>query len=208
MKKLFTLALSALALVGLSGCGENYSKDVLAAGEGVSYHAVGGFEGAWAAKAENKMEATSVAEVAKLDKALAKTLAKKSLQHLYVAKIEIKAESAGWETNTLVNGEVKKVDGKFTLKAIEAAWNAEEETYTNTHWIPNPADTDCCHLEALTENLFVPPYQKEKDANGFSWADNPVMNVEEGFYHVVVAKYTATSTEAVAGYGFGVVAAK
>ena len=207
MKKLFTLAL--LAVASLTACGgQSYDKTVKAAPEGVTYHAVGGFEGSWAATEATKMTATSVAEVAKLDADLAKVLAKKSIEHLYTAKIEIKAESAGWTAKLLKDGEVKEVDGKFTLKVIEAAYLAEEQTYTNTHWIPNPADTDPCHAEALTSNIFMPSYVKEPDEHGFSWADNPVMDVAEGFYHVVMAKYTTLSSATAIGYGFGLVAAK
>ena len=207
MKKLFTLAL--LAVASLTACGgQKFDETVKAAGEGVTYHYVGGYEGTWAAGEGNKMTATSVAEVAKLDKELAKVLAKKSIEHLYTAKIEIKAESAGWTAKLLKDGEVKEVDGKFTVKVIEAAFLAEENTYTNTHWIPNPADTDPCHVEALTSNIFIPAYQKEPDEHGFSWGDNPVMDVTEGFYHLVMAKYTTLSSATAIGYGFGLVAAK
>ena len=206
MKKLFTLAL--LAVTSLTACGQSFDKEVKAAPEGVTYHYVGGYEGSWAATEKNVMTATSVAEVAKLDKALAKTLAKKSIEHLYMAKITIPTEDANWTANMLKDGEVKEVNGKFTVKVIEAAFLAEEQTYTNTHWIPNPADTDPCHVEALTSNIFMPTYQKEPDEHGFSWGDNPVMDVEVGSYNLVIAKYTTLSSATAIGYGFGLVAAK
>ena len=216
MKKLFTLLLSTFAVIGLSACGgEKFDDTVLAAGEGVSYHLVGGGEAKkhdlaeWGAIEANKMEATSVAEVAKFSKGLAKTLAGKSLQHLYVGTLEVLEQyKAGWEAMYVKDGEEVKVDGYATVKVIEGAYNAEEQTYSHTHWIPNPADTDCCHLEALTDNLFIPPYQKTADEHGLSWNSNPVIMSGEGVYKVVIAKYTVQSTEAVCGYGMGVVLSK
>ena len=211
MKKLFTLALSAVALMSLSACGggENYSKDVLAAPEGVNFHYVNTvYE--WAAKDNNKLAATSVAEVAKFDKALAKTLAGKSLKYLYSVELTIAEADTedAWKAKYVAGGELKEVNSKYAIKVIESAWNDEESTYSNTHWIPNPADTDCCHVEALNEGIFVPPYQKEKDDNGLSWADNPVMIAQPGKYHFVFAQYTNVSSESAAGYGFGLSAAK
>ena len=77
MKKLLTVALGAILLCGIAGCGASYDKTVLAvSGDDAqkSFHAVGGFggvDGTWSPTEANKMEATSVAEVAKLDKKLA-----------------------------------------------------------------------------------------------------------------------------------------
>ena len=206
MKKLFTLALSALALVGLSACGESYSKDVLSAdAAGLSFHAVGGW-GVWEAKAENKMTATSVAEVAKLDKAVAKKLAKRNLVYLYQFDIEIK-DDAGWTTKAMVNGEKKEdIDGSHAIKAIAAEFNAEEQTYTNKYWITNPGDNNNCNAEALTDNIYMPPFQKLEDENGFSWANDPVYIGEKGSFTFVVAQYKEVSAATVYGFGFALIA--
>lgn len=208
MKKLFTFALSAVALMALSACGgANYSKDVLSAEkDGLSFHAVGGW-GVWEAKDENKMTATSVAEVAKLDKAVAKKLSERNLVYLYQFDIEIKGD-AGWTKKALVNGEVKEIDGSHAVKAIAAEYNSEEQTYTNKYWITNPGDNNNCNAEALTDNIFMPPFQKETDENGFSWADDPVHIGEEGKYHFVVAQYKEVSSATVYGFGFALIAAK
>lgn len=230
MKKLFTLALSSVAILGLAACGGKKKTDpkpqpssgesspavdpldeVLAIEEGKSFHCVGGHLGAdpavaWAAIEGNKMTAASVNQVKALDATLGAALARKSLKYLYTFDLTIGEEDLGWTAKKVINGEEIEVDGKFTLKAIEAAYNEEEGNYTNTHWIPNPADSDCCHAEALTNNIFIPPYQKEADEHGLSWSDNPVMDVEAGNYTFVLAQYTVPSTQDVCGYGFGLVA--
>ena len=229
MKKLFTLAISSLAVIGLVACGGSKKKDdpkpqptpsePAASTPAVTpstqpsspaatpseepvvgepgFHAVGGW-GEWEALEENKMAEVEADDV----EGLAALLAEKDVAEIYAFDLTIGEESAGWETNALIDGAVEAVDGKFTVKVINSGWNEEEEVYTNDHWIPNPADTDCQHAEALTDNIFMPTYQKEPDENGFSWSDNPVMLVEEGTYTFVCVKYNAVSSEEVCGYGF------
>ena len=206
MKKLFITGLSALMLLGVAGCGASYSDAVLSGeADGYTFHAVGGW-GEWEAKDGNKMTATSVKAVSEFSKDLADKLSKKSLKYLYV--MTIKTTDASWgadDPKAKVNGEVKTFPGGCTVKCIRATWNKEESTYVNDQWIPNPADTSPAHMEALTDNLWVSPYQKDLDPDGFSWADNPVVTSGVGSYHFVVAQYTATSSESVVGYGFGLV---
>ena len=208
MKKLFTFALSAVALMALSACGgASYSKEVLEDKDGYSYHAVGGW-GEWAGADGNKMAATSVAEVAKLDKAVANKLAKKNLKHLYT--FEVTLTDASWgEANdpyALVNGEKKQFPGGHTVKVLRCKYNAEKEAYGDDFWYPNPGDNQNNHVEALTSNLFISPFQKLPDENGFSWADNPVVTSETGTYTLVFAEYNAVASETVANAGFAVIA--
>ena len=205
MKKLFTLALSAVALMALSACGENFSKDVLARTDAKSYHVTGQFAD-WEVKQDGsfKMNATSVAEVAKASKAVAKNLAKKSIAYLYSYELNVTSE-ATWTTKALVNGELKEFNGNHAVKVIRADWNAEEETYTNDQWI---SDTDYkAYLESLSDNLWVSPnYQKEADDNGFSWNYNPTITSEDGKYLIVLAEYTTASAEGVYGFGMAAIA--
>lgn len=206
MKKLFVTCLSAITLFGVAGCGTSYSDKVLPADEGVTLHAVGGW-GEWKGTEENKMTATSVKAVSEFDKALADKLAGKSLKYLYVANITIPEKDSGWKAKYVdKDGKEVEVDGAFTLKAIECSYNAAEEVYTSDQWIPDPADQGhAAHVEALTDNLFFPPYQKEEDEHGLSWASNPVITSKAGSYRFVVARYTTQSTATAIGYGFGLV---
>ena len=147
---------------------------------------------------DNKMEEIALAN----DANLAQLLADKDVESIYAFNLTIGEEDAGWPAKALKDGAVEEVDGKFTLKVIISGWDEDEEVYTNEHWLPNPADTDPQHVEALTDNIFMPVYQKEEDENGFSWASNPVMLVEEGTYQFVCVEYNAISSEEVVGYGF------
>ena len=221
MKKLLTLALGTLLACTMSACGakkssssekesegKNYSKVVLEA-DNNTFHAVGGW-GEWAMTAENEMEATSVYEVSKLSEAVADKLAAKGehLLYLYVfegAVIGTKDDS-GWTSNAKVNGEVKAFDGSATLKAIRGVYDAASESYSDGQWIPNPVSGGAAHTESLSDNLFISPWKEEKDADGFSWADNPVVTDEGGgTYTVVVAQYDTASTAEVAEFGMAAI---
>lgn len=182
-----------------------YDSTVLANPDSeISYHAVGGFEGSWMATDLTKMSPTSVDNIANHDTDLADILTNKPLQYLYYKQIEIN-HGATWVNKAMVNGEVVEFNGGHTVKVIEAIFDREDQVYANNHWITTPADVDAQNAEALTDNIFIPPYQKEQDANGFCWADNPVITSQNGKYLFVLAKYTYQSSERVAGWGFGAI---
>ena len=206
MKKLFTLALSSLMVLGAAACGTtSYDDTVLSAEkDGLSFHAVGGW-GVWEATKDNLMTATSVKAVSELDKGVADKLAKKNLVYLYSRVIEIK-DDAGWTKDAMVNGTKTTFDGSHAIKCIAAEYNKEEETYANKYWITNPGDNNNCNAEDLSGNIFMPPFQKDKDANGFSWADDPVFTGEKGTYTFVVAQYKEVSSPTVYGFGFAMIA--
>lgn len=192
MKKLFTLGFSALMILGVASCGSKAPAD-----PDHTYHAVGGW-GDWNATDDNKMTAITVDDA----KELGVDLSAKSVEYVYKFDFSIGTTDVDWTANAKVNGEVKKFNGKFTIKAIAASYDKEEETYNHDQWIPNPADTGPAHVEALTDNVFFPAYQKEKDPDGFSWADNPVITSGEGDYTFLCVKYTTVSTATDIGYGF------
>ena len=208
MKKLFTIALSALMIVGAAACGTaSYDDTVLPAAGGVEYFAAGGWgdavNGNWSPKDENKMTATSVAEVAKIDEAVAKKLAKKNLDFLYMKEVTLD-DNNGNKDKALVNGEVKEFSQGHALKAIGATKNSEG-TYTVTNWVNNPGDSFNAHAEALTDNIFIGPFQQTPDENGFDWNSNPVVTSEAGTYTFVLAKYKEVSSATVVGYGMAAI---
>ena len=152
------------------------------------------------------MQANSIAGVAELlgndvaDKLVAKGAA---LQYIYTYEgVGVGAGDAGWNTKALVDGEVVQLDGSFCLKAIEGSYDEDLELFVKEQWIPDP---HTAHAEALTDDLFIPPWQEEIDEHGFSWADNSVVIGEAGIYNVVVVKYTNVSTAEDAGFGMGIV---
>lgn len=196
MKKLFIACLSALTLLGVGACGTGPAAD-----PDHSFHAVGGW-GAWEAKEDNKMTAISLDDVKALNADLGAKLAEKPVKYIYKYAMTIPSEDQSWTAKAKVGGEVKEFNGKYTVKCIIAHWDKEEETYANDHWLPNPADTDPGHVEALTSNVFIPTYQKEKDEDGFSWADNPVITDGKSSYTFIVAQYTTISSATAIGYGF------
>ena len=204
MKKLLTLALSAIAVLGMTSCAAG--EKVFEREDGKSYHAVGGWD-VWEANKKNGMSKITIEQVKKLDAELGAKLEAKNPKYLVKKDITLK-DDAGWTAKALVGNEVQEFDGGHTIKVILAHYNSEDQTYANDQWIPNPADTSPAHAEALTDNIFMPNYAKEADAHGFSWADNPVITSATGKYTFILADYGVVSTQEVVGYGFAAIAKK
>ena len=192
MKKLFALTFSALMVLGAAACGSKAPHD-----PNFTYHAVGGW-GSWDALDDNTMTAITKDEAV----ALGVNFGERPVQYVYKYDLTVGTASAGWECKAKVNGEVKTLDGKFAIKALVASYDKKDEVYNNEQWIPNPENGGYAHVEALTDNIFFPTYQEEKDSDGFSWADNPVITSGEGSYTFICAKYTTQSSATEIGYGF------
>ena len=215
MKKLFAVALSALALLGVTACGGSeeagYDETVREATNG-TVHALGNFtigedKNVWDGTDSNKMTAISVKQVSELSTEVADKLNKIELDWIYSKEIKMVEGVAQWgDPLTLIDKDgnfVDNADGCYAIKAGVCSYDAEDESYSVEQWIPNPNDGKAAHIEALTNNIFVPPYQEAEDEHGFSWASNPALNtLEEGTYTFVVAKYKAQSDNNTVGYGF------
>ena len=207
MKKLFSVALGLALVLGMAACASNnggnskksYSDKVLA-NEDYSYHATGGWD-TWSATKENKMEATSIAEVAKVDEALADKLVEKDPEFLYVKTgIELGTKDGGFNAKFKKDGKIYSANGSYTVKSIRATYEEEDQKYVNDQWIPDP---HTAQAEALTANIFFPTYQEAADEDGFEWSQNPVVTAGAGVYTLYVAQYKAGVEGA--GYGFGLV---
>jgi hypothetical protein len=231
MKKLLALSLGALLAFGMTACGakketksssseaHQYSKTVLAGENGLGFHAVGAWRDAdagqtqWAAADDNKMTPASIAMVAEVSTGLADKLEAKGaeLKYLYIMKDAVMCtnDHDDWgegNPKAKVNGEVKTFNGTHTLKSIRAVYNEETEAYSSAQWIPNPVSGGAAHTESLSDNLWISPWKEEKDADGFSWADNPVVTDEgPGKYLIVVAQYTTASTAEQAEFGLAAI---
>ncbi len=211
MKKLLTLTLGALLACTVSACGGKSYSDKVYSGEAdkISFHAVGGFEGSWAATSLDKMEATSIKEVSKLSKKVADQLTKKSIKYLYSSEINVDAD-AGWTAKFWNGTEAVEVDGKYAVKSIRASFEEVdgEIVYGDFQWIPNPVSGGPAHVENLTEDtLFVPIWQEEADEHGFDWSMNPVITTQKtGKYQLVVAQYNAEATATDCNFAMAVIA--
>lgn len=183
-----------------------YDDDTVLANpnEDFSYHAVGGYEGTWMANDDNKMFACSINQVKSYDEDLGNTLKSKSLQYLYFSKIYVD-DVAEWIAYAVVDNERVEYNGGHAFKCIECIYSEEDELYVINSWLPDPAYGGVKNVEALTDNIYMPPYQEQSDEYGMNWSNNPVLTSENGDYLFVMAKYTYESTDTKAGWGFGMV---
>lgn len=164
-----------------------------------------GTDNGWNAKAKelyekSKLTAISINQAAAINADLGATLKTKNVEYLY--KFEnyyLGYKEAGWVANYKANNKLYKIDGSMVFKCATVTYDAEDEIYSEDVWIPDPHKA---HVEALTNNLFVPQWTEAADADGFSWSSNQVVTSGAGAYTIVVAKYKATSTADVAGYGY------
>jgi len=205
MKKLFVAGLSALMLFSVAGCGTSYDETVreAPASKGYTFHAVGGFaDNNWTPLEANKMDAVSIADVGKLSKDVANKLTEKNPVYVYMKKIDLGTWTGNPNTKRArkADGTIINVNGAFTFKCLRATWNSEESKYINDQWIPDPKTANA---EALTDNIFIPPWQEAEDPDGFSWADDTACLTEAGEYYFVAAQYADPDTPSVNAKGYG-----
>ena len=177
-----------------------YDETIYESNPNLCYHIAGGFNNNYQPTDDNKMTPTSIKNISVLDIPLANTLMKKSLMDLYTIKVEIK-DDAYWTTNVVINNEVVTINAKYSFRFIWSVCSSIT-TYSIKEWIPYP---QLNHLEALTNNIFIPPYQKDMNEYGFNWDSDPALIGEEGTYEFVLAKYTNASSLQTPGFGVGVI---
>ncbi len=215
MKKLFAVLVSALLVLSLVGCKKEEAKP-LADDTHAMWNALGqylladGTQNGWGDKSaevfeKSALEAITLEDVKAIDENLYKTLSGKSVKYLYKIDLVFGTNDAGWGTNALINGEVFKANGSYALKIGQCSveTDGDVKVYSVDQWISDPKTA---HVESLTpETYFVPVWQEEKDANGFTWADNPVIIGGPGLYTVVCAQYTTVSSASEPGFGIAAV---
>lgn len=215
MKKLFTAALGTLMIFGLAACGgskkdpeptpePSYDTAKHEAPAGSKVFAQGGALG-WDLGIEGtEMAATTVADVAKLDKGVADKLQANvsKLELLYI--LEVKLEEKGeWTTNVKKDGEVYAVDGGLTIKGRTGEYDEADEAWVSRAWYPDP---HLYHAESLTpENLFIAEnWAEEADEDGFDWTSNPAAFVA-GTYKFVLAVYDVAPTATAVNVGMALI---
>lgn len=221
MKKIFTLLVSALMVVSLAACagggnGGNGGSAVLADDSHAAWVVHGqylladGTENGWNGKdtavyEASTMTAISLDSVKELDEQLYNTLAGKDLKYLYAVDVIFGTNDAGWTTDALIGDKMYKANGSYAFKVAQCSVDKDGDNtvYAEDQWISDPKTA---YAESLTpETLFMPVWQEEPDANGFSWASNPVCIGEAGLYTIVCAQYNAVSAAGTPGYGIGLV---
>ena len=173
----------------------------------MGYYAIG-FNGLWNIVDETyRMSKITIADVYTISSSLGSTLSSKPYVALYKTDITIEHEDVDWTKKALINDELENVNGKYCFKVVKARYDTKDAVYVNEQWIPDPADTgNGYNVEALTSNIFVPTYQQEQDAYGFSWADEPILiSGEEGAYTFIFALYPEPQTWGQAGAGIALI---
>ena len=183
-----------------------YNEEVLTSLD-YCYHAVGGYEKNWTPNKDDVMEPTSIKEIYNLDNKLGSKLSEKDIEHLYKRQITIGTRLDEHTTKTIYKEKVRQVSNSYTIRVSQSSYDIEHDKYVENVFIPDNGNFNNRNkAEALTNNIFIPAYQSEPDANGFSWANLPVMNVQPGSYIFVMAKYAnVNSWSNNAGYGFGLI---
>jgi hypothetical protein len=193
-------------MFGLVACGGYSGTKLENPDKAISYHYVGGYSGVWACKDDNKMAATSLKEIAALNaegEAVAKKLKEDGkVKYLYMVEINMGDKSSGYTKAMMINGKKYTDDACYTFKVIRGKYDAEDKSYSNDQWIPDPKTG---HVEALTNNIFLPTWQEEADDNGFSWADDNAITSGAGKYALIVADYGLASSKDVFGFGLAMV---
>lgn len=207
MKKLLLVAMSALLLAGCGGGGDAHPDHWSVMGNG-------NFSDGSLANWDGADEVSFMTKISVEDaKALGVDLSGKNVKEVQKYENWGVTEFDWGEGNpyAMVDGVKTQFKGGHAIKAAKMTWDAEGEKFVQTAWIPNAGDNasfQIANLEALTSNLFVPHWAKDKDPNGFSWADNPVITSAAGNYTIVVAEYDVTPDANTPNFGMAVIAAK
>ena len=217
-KKILTGVLGLFLVLGLAACGGSKvdEKKVLEDPEHNCWALHGNFilsdgetVNGWNGKDNDlyeasKMTATSLGDLKAADEAAYKAFVKAGVKYLYKYEgAQFGVNDAGWTANFLNDKGVKyKANGSYVFKAVQLDYDAEEEVYAESLWIPDPHKA---HGECVTGNMFFPVWQETKDDRGFSWSDNPVVTGGAGKYTIYVAQYKRASSADAAGFGFALI---
>ena len=212
MKKFVALLLAALMALSLAACSAKPLKDEahyswVAHGQ---FLLADGTENSWNGKdtalyEKSALKAISLSDVKAINADLYKTLSAKEVKYLYTIDLLFGTNDAGWTSNFMKDGKKYRANGSYCFKIAQCNVDQDGDTkvYAEDQWISDPKTA---YAEALTpDTVFYPTWQEEKDADGFSWADNPVVTGGPGLYTLVIAQYKATSAPGTPGYGVALI---
>jgi len=209
-KNIFCALLSVTALVGLAGCGTTADKydTVLSDSEVEGYYIAGPSQilvngtnvADWDVGDNGKMTATSINEVAKLDKTVAETLKEREVKALYLLSgIEFGASEASWTAKAYdKNGNIVEANASLVTKFVSGVVDSETGKVTKGSWYTSAE----VHGESLTPSTYwVPGHSDVKDANDLDHNANPVVIGGAGTYTAVLAVYSTEYEGSFAGIG-------
>ena len=228
MKKLLVVLLAVAMVLSLAACGGSTPAETPAdttttaaapladAGHDAwvahgQFLLADGTENSWNGKDSALYEASaltaiSLEDVKAIDEGLYTTLSGKDVKYLYTIDLIFGTNDAGWTSNFLnTEGKLFRANGSYCFKIAQCVVDKDGENtvYAEDQWISDPKTA---YVEALTpETVFYPTWQEEKDENGFSWADNPVVTGGSGLYTLVIAQYSNASAPDAPGYGVALI---
>ena len=154
---------------------------------------------------KSALTAITLEDVKAIDEAVYEALAAKEVKYLYAGDIIVGTNDANWTTKCLIDGKLFKANGSYAIKAGPCTVDIDGDlkVYSVDQYISDPKTA---YAEDLTPaTLFMPTWQEEKDENGFSWADNPVVIGGAGLYTLIVAQYKNASAPDQPGFGMALV---
>ena len=214
MKKIITILLVAAMVFVLAACGtakvvlEDKTHELwVAHGQ---YLLADGTQNGWNGKdnslyEKSALKAIALEDVKEISQDLYTTLSKKDVKYLYTIDIIVGTNDAGWSCKFVKDGKLYNANGSYAVKVAQCTSDVDGDTkvYAEEQWISDP---HTAHVESLTPaTMFYPTWTEEKDENGFSWADNPVVTGGAGLYTLVIAQYSNASSASQPGFGVGLV---
>ena len=151
------------------------------------------------------LKAISLEDVKAIDEGLFNTLSGKDVKYLYTIDLIFGTNDAGWTSNFVKDGKLYKANGSYAFKIAQCSVDKDGDNvvYAEDQWISDPKTA---YAESLTpDTVFYPTWQEEKDENGLSWADNPIVIGGAGLYTLVIAQYKSVSAAGNPGFGVGLV---
>lgn len=223
MKKLFTVALGTLLVLGLAACNsgsgkqkertvDSFSDTVVKDGNTVygmvgpscayiNGQAIG--DKAWGAAdgVFGAATAVSLRDVAKKDIALATALEGKPLKGLYsISKVELGHQALAGYLKGAYNekGEYVEKDGVYTVKFASFTYDDLTEKNVIDKWIPSPE----AYSESLTPSLFwAPIHQEAKDEHQLAHDSDSVNIGGAGEYTYFLGVYSKAVGDSMFGVG-------
>lgn len=218
MKKLFVILLAVLMVVSMTACKKTPAanaepladKDHAAWVAHGQYLLADGTQNGWGGKdtevyEKSSLKAISLEDVKAIDQNLYETLSKKDVKFLYTIDLVFGTNDAEWNCKFLKDGKVYIANGSYAFKVAQCNVDVdgENKVYSEDQWISDPKTA---YAESLTpDTMFMPTWQEEKDENGFSWADNPVVIGGAGVYTLVIAQYNNASAAGQPGFGIALI---
>lgn len=213
MKKIIVMLLAVAMILSIAACSQPKpladSEHELWAAHG-QYLLADGTKNDWGGKSselyeKSALKAIALDDVKAISADLYTALSAKEVKYLYTIDLIFGTNDAGWDCKFVKDGKIYKANGSYAVKVAQcnSEVDGDKRVYSEAQWISDP---HTAHVESLTpKTIFYPVWQEEKDENGFSWADNPVVIGGAGLYTLVIAQYKNASSATQPGFGVGVV---